>query len=128
MNCRRNKLDDNHLNVVWFGSYGRNEDGTAKFFNEANKHDNFSEAQQSVIDSLTQQLSVLQGELWYAIDFGLPVLDNPSKLELDAEVADIVLSHPDVVAITKFSSTKTLRNYDATITIESVFGELVLNI
>ena len=123
MRCRRLKDVNGHKHIVWFGSYGINPDGTAKFFNANDKHDNFADEQQGVADSLTQHLSILQDELWYAIDYGLSLLDKrKSKLYFDAEAYEIIMQHPDVMEILEFNSEKIDTQYKATIKIQSTFG------
>ncbi len=130
MNCRRVKREDGKNIIVWFGSYGINEDGTAKFYNINDKHDNISTEQEAVADSLTQRLSVIEGELWYSITEGLPLLNKiKSKIELDASVTEIVLGHPDVVSITSFSSqVNDKREYSTTFTVETEYGSLDVSI
>lgn len=123
MRCRRLKNENGTKHVVWFGSYGKNNDGTAKFFNENNKHDNFAGQQQGVADSLTQHLSVLKYELWYAMNYGLSLLDKrKSKMFFDAEAYDIILQHPDVEGILEFESEKINNRYIARVKIQSTFG------
>ena len=130
MNCRRVKREDGKNIIVWFGSYGINEDGTAKFYNINDKHDNISTEQEAVANSLTQRLSVIEGELWYSITEGLPLLNKiKSKIELDASVTEIVLGHPDVVSITSFSSqVNDKREYSTTFTVETEYGSLDVSI
>lgn len=110
--------------VVWFGSYGMNSDGTAMFFNEYDVHDNFSSEKEMVADSLTQYLSVIKGEIWYAINYGLPLVDNLSKMEMDVEVANIVMSHPNVENIELFESSLKDRHYECHMTLNTTFGEV----
>jgi hypothetical protein len=114
--------------VVWFGSYGMNSDGTAMFFNEYDVHDNFSEGKEMVADSLTQYLSVIEGEIWYAVTYGLPLVENLSKIEMDAEVANIVMSHPNVESIELFESILRGRHYECHMTLNTTFGELEVSI
>ena len=129
MRCRRLKKDNDVNNVVWFGSYGITADGHSKFYNKNDIHDNFADKQQGVCDSLTQRLSVIRGELWYNINFGLPLLEKiESKIAIDAAISEIVLAHPDVEEIETFESTKTLHNYSAKMKINTVFGKVNLSI
>ena len=129
MRCRRLKKFNNVNNVVWFGSYGINGDGTAKFYNEDNIHDNFGDKQEAVSDSLTQHLSIIEQELWYATNYGLPLLEKlNSKVEIDAAIAEIVLANPDVLFIKEFSSEKEGHNYSANMVVQSTFGDITLNI
>ena len=127
MRCRRIKKIDGRNEVVWFGSYGKNGD-KALFFNENDKHDNFSDQQQGVSDSLTQRLSVLREELWYDIDYGLPLFDKVRKPAMDSFICSAVLNHPDVISIDEFSSQVINNKYSCSMTVVSVFGNVVLNI
>ena len=129
MRCRRIKRGGTSNTVVWFGSYGKAADGSSLFFNENNIHDNFAEGQEGVADSLTQRLSVIEGELWYNITYGLPLLEKvDSKTAIDATVSEIILSHPDVTDITEFSSVVEGNKYSAKMTVETSFGDLELTI
>ena len=125
MRCRRIQ----NGKVVWFGSTGKNEDGTAKFYNTNNIHDNFSDKQQSVVDSLTQRLSVLKKELWYDYNYGMPLLEKQkSKLSLDSFIGTTILSHPDVRSIISFNSKVVNKKYMCDIKILSTFGEININL
>lgn len=104
-------------NVVYFGSYGKNEDGTAM------KADNFSSNNQAVADSLTQRLSVIKSELWYAVDYGVPLLDKlRSKLQVDFVVADMIERHPDVVNIEEFISEVVDHKYTCHVKVNTTYG------
>jgi hypothetical protein len=81
-----------------------------------------------VADSLTQYLSVIKGEIWYAINYGLPLTDNLSKVEMDAEIADIVLSHPNVEEIISFESTMHGLRYECHMSLKTEFGEVELSV
>ena len=125
MRCRRIKDDT----IVWFGSYGVNQDGTAKFFNANNKHDNFSTDAEAVKDDLTQKLSIIQNELWYDIYFGLPLLEKiNSKANMDSELIEIVMSQEGVKSVKEFSSMFINHNYSANLKIETNFGEIFMTI
>lgn len=127
MRCRRIKKIDGRNEVVWFGSYGKNGDRTL-FFSPTDKHDNFSDQQQGVSDSLTQRLSVLREEIWYDIDYGLPLFDKVRKPAMDSFICSTVLSHPDVISIDEFSSQVINNKYSCSMTVVSVFGNVVLSI
>lgn len=115
MKCRA--IKDN--NIVFFGSYGINQDGTAK------KADNYSTEQQGVADSLTQRLSILKGELWYQFSYGIPLFEKvKSKTYIDTYVATVVKNHPEVVNIIKFNSKLENRHYSAEMEILSSYGPL----
>ena len=115
--------------VVWFGSYGKDENGHAKFFNKDCKHDNFAEKQQYVADDLTQKLSIIENELWWNINYGLPLIDKlTSKQLLDNAIMKIILSQNDVEDIKSFTSSLTNRVYHAQIEVQSSFGLVSLEI
>lgn len=133
MRCRRLKtwadeFGTQHRDLVWFGSYGLNTDGTAKFYSE-DKHDNYASAQEGVADSLTQRLSVLKYELWYSVNYGLPLVDKlKSKVSLDSFVASTVSSHPDVTSIAEFTSSIKNKKYACDMRIVTEYGVIVLSI
>lgn len=120
--------------LVFFGSYGVNADGTAKFYNENNKDDNFSEGAEAIADSLTVKLNILEGELWYKIDFGWPLWNKyKDKQMFDVYLSSVILRHASVNEIRNLSS-KVVRlpssensYYSAEVLISSEFGEVSLN-
>lgn len=119
MRCR--KIENG--NIVWFGSAGKTAEGRSKLAL------NFADKQEGVANSLTQRLSVIAGELWYNVSYGLPLLEKvDSKTAIDATVSEIVLSHPDVTDISEFSSEISGTKYSARVTVETVFGDLELTI
>lgn len=134
MRCRRLKIwkdenDNIKKSVVWFGSYGKDENGKAKFYSTSNIHDNFSEKLQGLSDSLTQRLSILLGELWYNVSYGIPLFKKQkSKLSMDSFVIKTILNHPDVKEISEFESQIVDRHYSCDMKILSVYGDLELNI
>ena len=125
MKCRRNKLDERgKQTLVWFGSYGKNENGTAKFFNPQNKHDNYSERQEGVRDSLIQRLSIIKGELWYKASYGLPLMDKiKNKGIYDSIVISIINSHPDVKNIVYFNSEMVEHEYRMNFIVNTIYNE-----
>ena len=138
MKCRRLKLEYDaggnivRRNVVWFGSYGINQDGTAKFYNLTNKHDNYATGKQAVADSLTQRLNVLQGELWYSVNEGFPLWENHKNTNvLDIYITSTILKHPDVSEVIEFSSEITQGQnyhvYSAWVRIITKYGELTIS-
>ena len=120
--------------LVFFGSYGLNSDGTAKFFNEDDKHDSFSEGKEGVADALLFKLNILEGEIWRNVNYGWPLWDkHKSKFTLDAHLSSIILNQVGVMRIDKFYS-KIVRNdefkfstYVANVLIVTEFGELEFN-
>lgn len=132
MRCRRLYSDESgKRTVVWFGSYGKNDDGTAKFFNPDNKHDNFSDGKEAVVDSLTQRLSIIRNELWYNMSYGVALFFEDkltTSLIVDASITSIILSHPDVDSILDFSSTVTNHHYSCKAVILSKYGVFDVNV
>lgn len=130
MKCRRLEKSGNNYNVVWFGSYGVNEDGTAKFYNENNKHDNYSVSQEGVVDSLIQRLNVIKGELWYNVSVGIPLFEKSKKVGImDSYIITTILDHPDVISILEFKS-EILNNhiYNCYFKVATIYGDLDVNL
>lgn len=99
------------------------------WFNPDNKHDNYSDKQQGVVDSLTQRLSVIRRELWYDVNYGLPLLDKQkSKVAIDAFIGKTVLAHPDVDSIQDFDSKIINKVYTCSMKIITKYGEIILNV
>lgn len=104
-------------------------DGNVVWFNKVNKETkldgSFSEAQQSVVDSLTQRLSVIKTELWYDISYGLPLFDKvKNKIAMDGAVASIVTSHPDVISMSSFESTIVNKKYSCKFQAVTKYGNV----
>lgn len=121
--------------LVFFGSYGLNGDGTAKFFNESDKHDNFSDGVEGVADSLLVKLNILEGELWYNVSYGWPLWDKyKSKYPFDVFLSSNILKHEDVIRIDNFESRLVYNEdlnyneYKASVKVISRYGEVNLEI
>lgn len=128
MRVRRIARVDGKNIIVWFGSYGTNANGSAKFFNPSNIHDNFSENQDYTADLLTQKLSNIKNELWWNVTFGLPLIDKlTSRVEIDAEIGQIILAEESVIDILNFESSFIGHTYLAKIKILTKFGEINLD-
>ena len=118
MRCR-NSIDKN---IVWFGSYGIDEDGKAKKVDE-----NFVENEKAVAQSLKQKLSVIQGELWYHINYGLPLYNKvKSKGVLDAVILGILEDHPSVKKIINFKSSIVNHKYTFTFTVNTIYNKEII--
>ena len=118
MRCR-NSIDNN---IVWFGSYGIEEDGKAKKVDE-----NFVENEEAVAQSLKQKLSVIQGELWYHINYGLPLYNKvKSKGVLDAVILGILEDHPSVKKIINFKSSIVNHKYTFTFTVNTIYNKEII--
>lgn len=115
--------------VVWFGSYGTNTDGTAKFVDLNNKHDNFSSENTMVRDCLIQRLSIIKHELWYNYQYGMPLVDDDTaKVTIDTFVMKTIQEHQDVLEITKFTSWLDKHNYHCDVKFTTVFGNTSLTL
>lgn len=100
-----------------------------KFFLSGLK--NYVDEQDAVVSSLTQRLSIIRGELWYAVTTGLPLFNKvTSKGIIDAYVAETVSKHPDVKSIVSFKSELDTTNheYKCNFTVLTRFGETVLSL
>ena len=118
MRCR-NSIDNN---IVWFKSYGIDEEGKAKKVN-----DNFVENEKAVAQSLKQKLSVIQGELWYHINYGLPLYNKvKSKGVLDAVILGILEDHPSVKKIINFKSSIVNHKYTFTFTVNTIYNKEII--
>lgn len=115
--------------IVWFGSYGTNTDGTAKFVNPNDKHDNFSSENTMVRDCLIQRLSVIQHELWYNYQYGMPLVDeDTAKVTIDNFVMKTIQEHQDVLEITSFTSNLDKHNYHCNVQFTTKFGNTSLSL
>ena len=118
MKCR-NSIDKN---IVWFKSYGIDEEGKAKKVDE-----NFVENEKAVAQSLKQKLSVIQGELWYHINYGLPLYNKvKSKGVLDAVILGILEDHPSVKKIIDFKSSIVNHKYTFTFTVNTIYNKEII--
>ena len=135
------KDENNKFHLVWFGSYGKNLDGTAKFvgdvdldkqygYEDNGKHENYSVLAEGVRDDLIQRLSVIRGELWYNITIGMPIFIKIKKKGiLDSYIINEVLNCPDVTGIVKFtSSVKNNVNYSCELLVNTTYGEIKFSI
>lgn len=89
---------------------------------------NYSEKQEGVKDALIPRLSVLKGELWYKISYGLPLMEKiKSKGIYDSIIIKYITDYPDVVNIEEFSSTldKDTHKYTFDCIINTIYGEKI---
>ena len=78
----------------------------------------------AVVTSLTQRLSVLKGELWYQVNYGLPLTDKIRSTKIfDAVICDIITSHPGVTGIVNFSSSIENHTYRFNAEILTIYGD-----
>lgn len=101
--------------------------GSAKYAYE-NKT-SFSSDRQGIIDRLTQKLSVMRRELWYDVNYGLPILDKvKSKHIVDSSVLSIIDSDSEVISISEFNSNVDNHQYKCNLVINSIYGEVNISI
>ena len=122
MKCRRIV----NGNVVWFGSIGKTSDGKAIFVD--NKQ-NYSKEQQAIVDCLTQKLSVIQNELWYNINYGIPLFNKyKNKAFIDAYITSEIFKQQGVKSIISFDSTLSKYNYSCKFIVDTIYGQIELKI
>lgn len=98
--------------LVLFGSYGINGSGKAL------KHSNYLEVDGTDVDKIKEYkrieaihcLSVFKGEIATDTQFGISLLEKPSKEMLDIEILDILRSKLSLT-VNSFKSTKEGRIY-----------------
>lgn len=86
--------------------------------------DNYSSDSQAVADSLTQRLSVIKGELWYQVNYGLPLTEKQRGTNvLDLVIGDIISSHPGVASLDSYTSKVNGHTYSYECKITTVFAD-----
>jgi len=124
MKCRTMTEDGT---IVWFGSSGVDQHGNAKFVNDT--HDSYSYDADGTTSSLNQRLSVLKGELWNDIEYGLPLTDKVrTKMEMDLFIIQAILSHENVVDIKNFESKLEKMHYSCNMKIVTIYGDLDMSL
>lgn len=97
-------------------------DGTVTFVSD--KVENYTENSQAVADSLTQRLSVIKGELWYQVNYGLPLMEKQRGTNvLDLVIGDIISSHPGVASLDSYISKVVGHEYSYECKITTVFAD-----
>lgn len=80
----------------------------------------------AVVASLNQRLSVIKGELWYQVNYGLPLTEKQrGTTVLDLVISDIITSHPGVASLDSYTSKVSGHTYYYDCKITSVFGDSV---
>ena len=112
---------------VFFNSCGKDEEGKSIRYQKDNS--SFASGEEGVAQSLTQRLSIIRGELWYNILYGIPLFDKmKTKIEADIAVASMIEMHPDVKNIDDFTSQIINRRYSCNVTINTKEGTLNIQI
>jgi hypothetical protein len=85
---------------------------------------NYDSGTDAVIDSLIQRLSVIKGELWYQVNYGLPLTEKyKSKGVFDSVISNIISSDPGVRNLLSFSSSVDKSIYNFTCSVLSIYGD-----
>lgn len=85
---------------------------------------NYAEDTDAVVASLIQRLSIIKGELWYQVNYGLPLTDKQTSVNVfDLVIADIISSHPGVASLDKYTSKIVDHTYYYSCQITSIFGD-----
>lgn len=96
-----------------------------EILSKTNRHDNYAMNQESVSQSLNQRLSVIRGELWYAINLGFPMSrSNLTKNIVDSYIINVISQHEDVMKILSFTSFVNKNNYVANVEILTRYGSV----
>lgn len=109
-----------HCDLVMFGSYGVNPDGTAiRVVNDgselASQKEDIAEGEDSLQYSIRQKLSVIKNELWYNYKFGIPLVDKiVNKAFIDAYIITTIKDINGVRTISNFVSQVEDKTYRCT--------------
>lgn len=100
------------------------EDLKGKFTLTTPSVSNYETGADGVADSLIQALSVIKGELWYRLNYGLPLFDKiRGTALLDMEILAIITNTPGVSTVSSFSSSVKNHTYTFSCQIQSIYGE-----
>ena len=128
MRCRqyikyKNELGEEKTDVVWFNSYGKN------ISNSSLRTNNFANDNNAISQLLTQKLSILKGELWDNISYGLPLLEKQkSKYVFDSFIISTIEQNKNIIKIVEFNYKIYNNEYFANMIISTDFGDLELSI
>lgn len=112
--------------------YERDENGNLILYKAANKVEadkdgkinSYINGRDAVSQSLTQRLSLLEGELYHYIRAGFPSFKKANKNILDSYVVKVILNHPEVKSISSYQSRVENRIYYMNADIVTIYGEL----
>lgn len=108
--------------TVWTASGADEQVGIASLTTPS--VENYLEDTDAVAASLNQRLSIIKGELWYQVNYGLPLTEKQqSTTVLDLVIGDIISSHPGVASLDSYKSKLVGHTYYYDCQITSVFGE-----
>lgn len=87
---------------------------------------NYSTGVRGVRDGLIPRLSVIKGELWYKMSYGLPLMEKiRSKGIYDSIIVRYITEYPDVTNLEEFSSNLDRHTYTFDSIINTVYGEKI---
>lgn len=120
MRCRNYvKGANGKKNIVWFGSIGKDINGNSI------KADNIVDGVEGLVSHLNQSLSVLEGELWWNMNEGIPLVEKyRSKGIMDSYILGVIDRYNEITGIKNFESTLTGNKYECDIIIESIYGDI----
>ena len=88
---------------------------------------NYAGLQEGTAYSLIQRLSVLKNELWWQINYGIPLLEKvKNKNIFDSVIINIILNHPDVTNIIYLNSFVQGNQYYFEVKVSTVYSEDIL--
>ena len=91
----------------------------------AKKDNSYADGTSGVIQSLTQRLELIQGELHYFMNAGFPITDkNCNKAMLDSYIVNVVSNHPDIKGIKSLSSSVENHKYSCKMNLETDYGDI----
>jgi hypothetical protein len=123
--------------VSYYAFYDDDYEVNGKFYSDAaktafigyfsrmtGKADNYESGTDGVIDSLIQRLSVIRGELWYQINYGIPLMGKyKSKGIFDSSISEIISGNPGVRNIISYKSSVDKTVYSFTCRILTIYGD-----
>lgn len=108
---------------------GNNVDVDEVWMCSSIKNVDFVENEKAVASALIQKLSICKGELWFAINYGLPLFEKTTSRGIfDSRIALITSKQTGVLEIQSFSSKVEKTNYYASMNIKTLYGDVSLSI
>lgn len=88
---------------------------------------NYAGLQEGTAYSLIQRLSVLKNELWWQVNYGIPLLEKvKNKNIFDSVIINIILNHPDVTNILYLNSFIKENQYYFEVKVSTIYSEDIL--
>ena len=90
---------------------------------------NFEENADAVINSLYQKLYTLKRELWYSVNFGMPLVEkNKSKVNIDSFILQTLSQQEGVRNILVFNSKVENGEYKCNMELDTIYGDVNLSV